>query len=103
MVQEKARLSRLLKFGEKRHGFIYRSETGPNKTLPPCAVPGKVVGMKILRTQYRIYIPSLRKLVICRQQNFTIKKERLPSTHQMIDFGSLRRNEAESEMLDTDE
>eukprot|EP00178_Gracilaria_changii_P007659 TRINITY_DN2408_c0_g1_i1.p1 TRINITY_DN2408_c0_g1~~TRINITY_DN2408_c0_g1_i1.p1 ORF type:complete len:739 (-),score=46.72 TRINITY_DN2408_c0_g1_i1:861-3077(-) len=100
---QKPDFSNLLKFGQKGHAFIYRSETVPNKKLLPRAIPGHFIGMHSPRTLYRIYIPSMRKVIKCRERDFKVSREQLLSIAELIDLSSVQRSEAEGNINEEDE
>ena len=60
----------LPEFGQKEHAFIYRPKTTPQKKLLPRTVFGHFVGMESSVPLFRVFVPSTKKIILTRAQDF---------------------------------
>lgn len=95
--------SNSLKFGQKDHAYINRSDTAMKTKLLPWSLKGHFVGIQSTQTLYRVYIPSTKRVIIVRQREFKVSNYNLPSTKMLLHFSCLGRTEAEKQINEEDE
>ena len=80
-------------FGDTGFAYLYQPDTRANKKLSPRSAHGHFVGMESDETLYRIYVPSTRRIIITRAQDFhSCNTTTLPGVATLLD-GIARQNE----------
>lgn len=102
---KKADVSSLIAFGTKGHAFQYRPSTAPGKKFLPRTLFGLFVGMESENTLFRIYIPSIDEVKVCRKDDFHILKEgtKLPSFDQLTQDIARKQQIQEVEQVEDEE
>lgn len=98
-------MSALLAFGTKGYAFQYRPNSIGGKKFMPRTLFGHFVGMESEHTLYRIYVPSLQHIQVCRRNDFTILKSdtSLPSFETLTSDIARQRQLEEDMKADNDE